>query len=118
MVTWVGVEFAAVHHRDGRMFRQPGLFAFVRRAAQSEPLLLFVGETDTLAQFAGPTHPLWADALRLGMDELHIRFPIAKRLDRLQLLSRIVRREQPLLNLLEEAPEDVRTVARRMRGAA
>ena len=37
------------------------------------------------------------------MDELHLHFPVPRRIDRLQLLSRVVRHTQPLLNCLEEA---------------
>ena len=101
-VTWVGLTFQVLHHRDGKMLRAPGLFAFVRHDVRDGPLLLFAGEAEDLAQAAGPGHPKWSEALLLGMDELHVRVPIERRIDRLQLLSRIVAREQPLLNLVDE----------------
>ena len=104
MANWAGVEFSIVHHRDGRMFREPGLFAFARSDLRDGPLLLFVGQAENLAQEAGPGHPQWVEALQLGMDGLHIRFPIARRIDRLQLLSRVVQREQPLLNVVDDIP--------------
>ena len=84
------------------MLLAPGLFAFVRNDARDGPLLLFADQTSDLAQAAGPGHPKWSEALSLGMDELHVCFPIERRIDRLQLLSRIVTREQPLLNLVDE----------------
>ena len=37
------------------------------------------------------------------MNELHVHFPVPRRIDRLQLLARVVRHTQPLLNVLEEA---------------
>ena len=37
------------------------------------------------------------------MNELHVLQPIERRIDRLQLLSRIVRHEQPILNVIGEA---------------
>lgn len=100
--TWVGLTFKVLHHRDGRMLRVPGLFAFVRSDARDGPLLLFAGEGEDLAQVAGPSHPKWSEALTLGLDELHVSFPIPRRIDRLQLLARIVAREQPLLNVVDE----------------
>ena len=102
--TWVGLTFQVLHHRDGRMLRTPGLFAFVRSDVRHGPLLLFAGEAEDLAQSARPGHPRWSESLALGMDELHVRFPIERRIDRLQLLARIVTREQPLLNVVDDPP--------------
>ena len=100
--TWVGLTFKVLGYRDGRMLRAPGLFAFVRSDPRDGPLLLFAGEGVELAQVAGPGHPKWSEALSLGLDELHVSFPIPRRVDRLQLLARIVAREQPLLNVVDE----------------
>lgn len=41
------------------------------------------------------------------MNELHVHFPVPRRIDRLQLLARLVRHTQPLLNCLEEAEGEV-----------
>ncbi len=100
---WGGVRFHAVHRRDGRMMRAPGLFAFVRHDPQSGPLMLFAGHSENIAQEAGPSHAAWADALALGMDELQVHLPVPRRIDRLQLLARVIRRAGPLLNVLDEA---------------
>ncbi len=83
--------------------REAVVYGFARRDAEHGPLLLFTGEEDDIAQATGPAHPQWGEAVRLGMDELHLHFPVPRRVDRLQLLSRVVRRTQPLLNCLEEA---------------
>ena len=37
------------------------------------------------------------------MDEMHLHFRVPRRVDRLQLLTRLVRHAQPFLNCLEEA---------------
>lgn len=103
-VEWAGVGFTPMHHHDGRMFRVPGLFAFVRRSAGTDRVLLFAGHADNLAASAGPSHPMWVDALRLGMNELNLNIAAVERLDRLQLLDRVVRRCEPLLNVLAEHP--------------
>ena len=102
-VDWVGVAFTPMHHHDARFFRTPGLYALVRRCPERGPLMLFAGQAENLAIEAGPSHPAWVEALRLGLDELHLRQPIARRIDRLQLLSRIVTRVQPIMNVIDEA---------------
>ena len=100
---WTGLSFTVLGHRDGRFLHLPGLFAFARRDLEHGALLLFAGQADDLAQATGPAHPQWVEALRLGMDELHLHFPVPRRVDRLQLLARVVRHTQPLLKVLEEA---------------
>lgn len=110
---WAGLAFEAVGRHDGRFFRAPGLYAFVRDDAERGRLMLFAGQADNLAVEAGPAHPRWAEALRLGMIELHLRFPLAQRVDRLQLLSRVVRHVQPILNVVDEAhPEPLGAMLR------
>ena len=107
-VEWAGVGFRPVWIHDGRFFREPGLFAFVRDDGDQGRLMLMVGQADNLATAAGSSHPLWTEALRLGVNELHVSFPIPRRVDRLQLVSRIVRHLQPILNVVAEAhPEAV-----------
>lgn len=107
-VEWGGVEFRPVWIHDGRFFREPGLFAFVRDDAERGRLMLMAGQADNLATAAGSSHPLWTEALRLGINELHVSFSVPRRVDRLQLVSRIVRHVQPILNVVEEVkPEAV-----------
>ena len=102
-VIWTGLSFTVLGHRDGRFLHVPGLFAFARRDFQHGSLLLCVGQAQDLSREAGPAHPHWDEALQLGMDELHVHFPVPRRIDRLQLLSHVVRHTPPLLNRLEEA---------------
>ncbi|MBE7217184.1 MAG: hypothetical protein INR64_01790 [Caulobacteraceae bacterium] len=101
--SWAGVGFRIVGRDDARFFRAPGLYAFVRDDPEAGRLMLFAGQAECLAAEAGPAHPLWVEALRLGVNELHVGFPIPRRVDRLQLLSRIVRHVQPILNVVDEA---------------
>ena len=100
---WAGVGFRIVGRDDARFFRAPGLYAFVRDDPRDGRLMLFAGQAENLAAEVGTAHPSWAEALRLGVNELHLGFPIARRVDRLQLLSRIVRHVQPILNVVDEA---------------
>ena len=100
---WTGIAFAEFGHRDGRFLHAPGLFGFVRRYTSDDCLLLFAGQAEDLAREAGPSHPMWAEALRLGLNELHVHQPVLRRVDRLELLARVVRHPQPILNCLEEA---------------
>lgn len=100
---WTGLSFVVLGRRDGRFVHLPGLYGFARRDAERGALLLFAGQAEDLAAATGPAHPQWEEALRLGMDELHLHFPVPRRVDRLQLLARVVRHAQPLLNCQEEA---------------
>ena len=99
---WGGITFQVMGHRDGRMLRAPGLFAFCRAGGGEGGLMLFAGHTEDVASSAGPRHPRWVDALQLGMDELHVHLGVARRIDRLQLLDHVVHRAQPIRNLLED----------------
>ena len=73
---WTGLSFTVLGHRDGRFLHLPGLFAFARRDSEHGALLLFVGEAEDLGCEAGAAHPQWEEALHLGMDELHVHFPV------------------------------------------
>ena len=99
---WTGLPFTVLHHRDGRFLHLPGLFAFARRDLDQRSVLLFAGHAEDLAQETACSHPQWSEALKLGMSELHVHFPVCRRIDRLQLLTRVIRHTQPLLNVLEE----------------
>ena len=102
-VEWAGVPFLILGHHEGRIVRAPGLWAFVRREASGEHTMLWVDHADDIAAVAGPPHARWADALRLGLNELHVCLAAKTRIDRLQLRAHLVRRTEPLLNVLEEA---------------
>src|SRR6185312_10214537 len=71
-VEWAGVPFLPFDHHDGRMLRQPGLYGFVRRGPGDERVLLYIDHADCIASVAIPAHPLWGQALGLGMNELHV----------------------------------------------
>jgi hypothetical protein len=98
---WAGVPFVAVHHHDGRFFRQPGLFGFVARAGE-ERTLLYVGDAENIAG-ACRSARLLSDALTLGLNELHLALHVVERIDRLLLKGHIIRRCEPLLNVLDDA---------------
>ncbi len=102
---WAGIQFEAVGPHDGRFFRVPGVYAFVRRNGDAERTLLYVDHTDSIAGAAYAGHPLWADALRLGMNELHLCRAARERMDRLLVVDRLVRRCHPLLNVLADHKE-------------
>jgi hypothetical protein len=108
---WAGYGFVAVGHHDGRFIHAPGVFGFVRRCG-AERVLLYAGEAEDLSAAAGPAHPAWAEALRLGMSEVHLFTRPRDRLERLLVLDRVVRRCLPILNVVEEgAPEAMQALA-------
>ena len=102
-VEWAGVRFTPMFHHDGRFFRQPGLFALVHSQGERRTLL-FVDHADNIA-VATSGHRLFGEALRLGFNELNINLDAVDRVDRLLLRGHIIKRCEPLLNVLE--PDDV-----------
>ena len=108
-VDWAGVRFTAVFQHDAHFFRTPGLFAFVHRGAGEHRTLLFVDHSDNIAASLDGGHRLWADALRLGFNELNVATPVGERVDRLLLRAHIVRRCSPLLNVIESGSRQSQT---------
>jgi len=102
---WAGVRFLPLYHHDARFFRCPGLWAFVRREVSGDRTLLYVDHSDNIAS-AVIGHCLWGDALGLGLNELHINLKAVERVDRLLLKGHIVKRCEPLLNVLENGTID------------
>lgn len=102
-IVWAGWSFQPLHPHDARFFREPGLYAFVHRCPEHGRLMLFADHAENLAAEAGPANRMWVEALRLGFNELHVRFPVPRRVDRLELLAHVVHRVQPVLNVVEEA---------------
>ena len=97
---WAGVPFLPVFHHDGRFFRTPGLYAFVRNLCGMRTLL-YVDHADNIA-VATEGHGHWGELIRLGCNELDVNTRAAERIDRLVLKAHIVKRCEPLLNVLEE----------------
>ena len=110
-VGWAGVQFTAVFQHDGHFFRNPGLFAFVQRGAGEHRTLLYVDQSHNIAASLDGGHRLWADALRLGFNELNVATPVGERVDRLLLRAHIVRRCSPLLNVIEPGSRQPQTQA-------
>jgi len=103
-IEWAGVRFLPLYHHDARFFRCPGVWAFVRREVSGDRTLLYVDHTDNIAS-AVAGHRLWSEALGLGLNELNISLKAVDRVDRLLLKGHIVKRCEPLLNLLDEAAQ-------------
>ena len=97
IVTWAGTPFLPLYPHDGRLFHVPGLYAFVSRDASGARTLLWADQSDCIARAARIGHPLWRAAVGQGFNELHLCLRAGERIDRLQLLARIVRHEPPRL---------------------
>ena len=99
-IEWAGVPFLPVFHHDGHFFRAPGIYAFVRNLAGVRTIL-FVDHSNNIAT-ATESHRLWCELIRLGCNELNVNLKAVERVDRLVLAAHIVRRCEPLLNVLED----------------
>jgi hypothetical protein len=93
--TLAGIPFVAVAHHDVRMFRTPGVYALARRHG-SHRTLLYVGQAEEVSAAYGGR--IWSVALQAGMNEVLVNLTATERLDRLQLVARLVRACRPELN--------------------
>ncbi len=100
---WAGVAFRPLAARDLHMLSAPGLYGLVRRLPTGERVLLYVGHAEVLAEAAAGERRSWAEAARLGMNEVHVHLRARARIDRLQLAAHLVKRVQPILNVVDEA---------------
>ena len=97
MACWAGLGFVPLYPHDGRLFHAPGLYAFVACDPAGRRKLLWADHCNCIARSARIGHPQWRAALALGFNELHLHLCGGERIDRRQLLDRLVRRERPTL---------------------
>jgi len=104
-IDWAGVGFIAVSSHDAALFKAQGLYGFARREWNGEHTLLYIGQAEVIAVDAAPGAQMWTRALGLGMNELHVSLCPGDRIGRLQLQDRIIRRLEPILNLIDRQPQ-------------
>lgn len=90
-----GIPFIAVAHHDLRFFRSPGVYVLARRHG-SQRTILFVGHAEEVSAVYGGR--AWNAALEAGMNEALVNLAATERLDRLQIVTMIVRAYKPQLN--------------------
>ena len=90
-----GIPFVAVAHHDLRFFRSPGVYALCRRRG-AQRTILYVGHAEAVSAAYGAR--TWTAALEAGMNEALINLAARARLDRLQIVARVVRAYAPRLN--------------------
>ena len=55
---------------DGRFIRTGGVYVLTRKRWDQTTEALFVGHADVIASAVGPGHPVWSDAVALGLSGL------------------------------------------------
>ena len=56
--------------KDGRFIRTGGVYVLTRKRWDQTTEALFVGQADVIASAVGPGHPVWRDAVALGLSGL------------------------------------------------
>ena len=56
--------------KDGRFIRTGGVYVLTRKRWDQTTEALFVGQADVIASAVGPGHPVWRDAMALGLSGL------------------------------------------------
>ena len=56
--------------KDGRFIRSGGVYVLTRKRWDQTTEALFVGQADVIASAVGPGHPVWRDAVALGLSGL------------------------------------------------
>lgn len=93
-----GVHFSALPVWRWADSSGSGVYMFVRRECNATRTILYVGETSNFAARLGPTHEHWAQAVREGMNEIHIHFVAKTRGERLDIETMVRNTYNPLLN--------------------
>lgn len=56
--------------KDGRFIRTGGVYVLTRKRWDQTIEAIFVGQAEVIASAVGPGHPIWRDALALGLSGL------------------------------------------------
>jgi len=56
--------------KDGRFIRTGGVYVLTRKRWDQTTEALYVGQADVIASAVGPGHPVWRDAMALGLSGL------------------------------------------------
>jgi hypothetical protein len=66
-----GIVFSVIPASGYEHYDIPGVYMLCRRE-QKGVHILYIGQAASLAKRLGPAHPLWSEAARRGMNEVHI----------------------------------------------
>src|SRR5882672_7748528 len=87
----VGIVFSVVPTSGYEHYDIPGVYMLCRREPNGVHIL-YIGQADSLAQRLGPSHPRWGEAMRRGMNEVHLHLLAKTEAQRLAVERHIISR--------------------------
>jgi len=87
----VGIVFSVVPTSGYEHYDIPGVYMLCRREPNGVHIL-YIGQADSLAQRLGPSHPRWGEAMRRGMNEVHLHLLAKTEAQRLSVERHIISR--------------------------
>lgn len=89
LVDCCGVCFSPVDPSAVQYWTGSAVYAFVRRDVFGGRRYLYFGECEDMSTRLGPRHEKWADAIALGMNEVHLHLSAKTRTERLDVEQRL-----------------------------
>ena len=93
VMIYSGIVFTALPAWAHVWFPGPAVYVLCRRALDGRVTLLHIGETEDVADGIGAGHPIWDEAITLGLSEIHIHLLAAS--DARRTLAGRLRRRYP-----------------------
>ena len=86
-----GIVFSPIPTSACEHYDIPGVYMLCRREPDGVHIL-YVGQADSLAQRLGPSHPRWGEAMRRGMNEIHLHLLAKTETQRLAVERHVISR--------------------------
>jgi len=87
----VGIVFSVVPTSGYEHYDIPGVYMLCRREPNGVHIL-YIGQADSLAKRLGPSHTRWGEAMRRGMNEVHLHLLAKTEAQRLSVERHIISR--------------------------
>jgi hypothetical protein len=84
-----GIVFSVIPTSAYEHYDIPGVYMLCRREPNGVHIL-YIGQAASLAQRLGPSHPRWGEAMRRGMNEVHLHLLAKTEAQRLSVERHII----------------------------
>jgi len=93
-----GVPFSVLQVHEYVWHDGPGVYMLCRRSPNGVVAILYVGQAQSIAQRLGPSHEHWEEAIRLGMNEVHVHLLAKAETERRAVEADLINAYSPPLN--------------------
>lgn len=97
LMWFAGIVFSVIPTSGYGYYDIPGVYMLCRREPNGVHIL-YIGQAASLAERLGPSHPHWGEAVRRGMNEVHIHLLAKTEARRLYLEQHLLSKYATPLN--------------------